>query len=451
MPNRLDRRTLIASGVAAAGLVLTEPAFAAPTRRKPNIIIVLADDLGYGDLGSYGAKAIATPRLDRMAREGVRLTDFYAAANLCTPSRAGLLTGRYPIRTGLAHQVIQASDTNGLPPAEVTIAEALKPDYATMLIGKWHLGHVAPFWPPTGQGFDRFFGLPYSHDMKPIGLYSAEPGIELTREDVNPQKLTERFFARTIRFIQNNRDRPFFALLALTAPHQPLNPNPPHAGHSRAADYGDVVEEIDAGVGALLDRVKALGLDNDTIIIVTSDNGPWFQGSTGPLRDRKGGSGWDGGYRVPFIVRAPGRLPAGKVSNAIGMGIDIMPTVLAMAGLPPPAGVAIDGRDLNAVFTRGAPSPHEELILFNNERVAAIRTQRWKLVERVQYRSYDLPLDKLGAWMLFDTERDVGENYSVSNREPAMLADMKARFKRAQATFEPIGLKQQPDILPPGL
>ena len=202
----IDRRGFLQSGASLAALAaLSQPAFAQASRRKPNIIVVLADDLGYGDLGAYGAKLIRTPNLDRMAKEGAKLTSFYASANICTPSRAGLMTGRYPIRTGLAYQVIQPNDTNGLPLSEITLAEALKPDYATALIGKWHLGHVAPFWPPMQHGFDLFFGLPYSHDMKPLSLYSGDAGVELTSEDVDFAQLTARFFSRGLKFIEDNR------------------------------------------------------------------------------------------------------------------------------------------------------------------------------------------------------------------------------------------------------
>src|SRR5690606_35948463 len=203
------RRSLLQSATATAVLAsCTTTQLAAAPGRKPNIVLILADDLGYGDLGVFGNRAIRTPNIDRMAAEGARLTAFYASASVCTPSRAGLLTGRYPIRTGLATNVIMPTDTNGLPPSEVTIAEALKPDYATALVGKWHLGHVAPFWPPTGHGFDLFHGLPYSHDMTPLSLYSGEPGVELTQEDVAMDRLTERFFERGLRFIETNRERP---------------------------------------------------------------------------------------------------------------------------------------------------------------------------------------------------------------------------------------------------
>ena len=414
---------------------------AAGGSRPPNVIIVLADDLGYGDLATYGGRYIRTPNLDRLARQGVRFTDFYASANICTPSRAGLQTGRYPIRTGLGQDVIRASDKHGLPLSEVTIAEALKPDYATALIGKWHLGHVAPFWPPTVQGYDLFFGLPYSHDMKPLGLFTAGPGVELTREDVDFPRLTERFFDRSFKFIADNRARPFFLTLALTAPHLGLHPHPDFAGHSPAAAYGDVVEEVDAQIGRLLAELKRLSLDKDTLVFVTSDNGPWFEGSSGPLRDRKGGQGWDGGYRVPFLAWGPGRIAAGRISRALGMNIDLMPTIMAMTGRPLPA-ADIDGLDLTGVLNRGAASPHDELILFNNETIAAIRTDRWKYVARSYYRTLDAALTLVNTEHLFDVRQDPSETYSLASLHPEVLADMKARFARAQAKFAPMATRK---------
>ena len=433
---RVGRRQVLAG---AAALALFGEVAKAQTRRPPNVVVILADDLGYGDLGVQGSRLIKTPNLDRLARQGVRMTDFYASANICTPSRAGLQTGRYPIRTGLAYDVIRQSDTNGLPLSETTIAEALKPVYATALIGKWHLGHVAPYWPPTRHGYDQFFGLPYSHDMTPLNLYSSGPGVAFTKEDVDLPRLTERFFERGLKFIGDHRaGQPFFLLLALSAPHLPLNPNRDHAGHSQAAAYGDVVEEIDAQTGRLMARLKALGLEKDTVVIVTSDNGPWFEGSTGGLRDRKGGAGWDGGYRVPFIAWGPGRIPAGRVSREIAMNIDLLPTIVALAGRPLP-GTEIDGRDLTGVLTHGAKSPHDELFLFNNEKVAAVRTDRWKFVARSYYRGGEYPLGSRSD-LLFDVRADPAESYNLASLHPDVVADMKARVARAQATFEPLGV-----------
>jgi arylsulfatase A len=434
------RRHFLASSVALTALAgCVTPQLASNPTRKPNIIVILADDLGYGDLGSYGARAIRTPNLDRMAAEGARLTTFYASASVCTPSRAGLLTGRYPIRTGLAKDVIRQTDTHGLPLSEITIAEALKPDYATALVGKWHLGHVAPFWPPTQHGFDVFFGLPYSHDMKPLSLYTKEPGVELTSEDPAMDKLTDRFFQRGFRYIEENRDRPFFLMLTLTAPHIPLDPHPDHAGHSTAAEYGDVVEEIDANVGRLFAKLKELNIDNDTLVILTSDNGPWFEGSTAGLRDRKGGAGWDGGYRVPFLARHPGRIPAGLLNDSMAMNIDLLPTIMSWSGAQLPA-AKLDGLDISKQLTsRSAPSPHDELVFFINDDVAAVRTARYKLVARSFYRGNLATLDTRDDWqVLVDLQNDPTESYDVSSLHPDALADLTARLTRARTQFGPL-------------
>lgn len=440
---RPDRRGVLAGlgAMAVAGLQGAVPVKAQRRSRPPNFIIVLADDLGFGDVGAYGGRVIRTPALDRMAREGVTLTDFYSAANVCTPARAGLLTGRYPIRTGLAHEVILQNDRRGLPLSEVTIAEALRPDYATALIGKWHLGHVAPFWPPTQHGFDLFFGLPYSHDMLPLSLFTGNgPGVELTREDVDYPRLQQRFFARAEQFIANQARRPFFLLLALSAPHLPEHPVPHFAGKSGAGAYGDVVEEIDAGVGRLLALLDRLGLSEDTLVLFTSDNGPWFEGSSGGLRDRKGGGGFDGGYRVPGIFRRPGTLPRGIRSASIASFVDLLPTFVAQAGKAPPVGVTLDGIDITPVLERGAPSPHEALILFNNEDVVAVRSQRWKLVVQSYNRGRQVRLDTLapGFVQLYDMQASPPETYNMADRHPEVIARLSAILTGARTEFDPI-------------
>jgi uncharacterized sulfatase len=434
----MRRRDVVLGSV---GLAATAPAFAAPAARKrpPNFIVILTDDLGYGDVGAYGGRVIRTPQLDRMAREGVLLTDFYSAGNNCTPARAGLLTGRYPIRTGLAHGVILANDRTGLPRSEITIAEALKPDYASGLIGKWHLGHVAPHWPPTVHGFDHFFGLPYSHDIVPLSLYEARaPGVEFTREDVDFPRLQRRFFERAEQFVTEHRERPFFLELALSAPHLPSHPHHEFAGRSRAGSYGDVVEEIDAGVGRLLALLRRLGLARDTLVLFTSDNGPWFEGSSGGLRDRKGGGAWDGGYRVPGIVWRPGTVPAGRRVSSLTSFVDLLPTFCAMAGRAPPAGVELDGLDITAVLERGAPTPRSELLLFNNEDVFGLRTQRWKYVASTYHRGAQVALDRAGFAVLFDMRSEPPETYSVADRNPAVVADLSARLADARRRFDPL-------------
>jgi len=409
-------------------------------RRAPNFIVILCDDLGYGDLGVYGARRLKTPNIDRMATEGTRFTDFYAGANLCTPSRAALLTGRYPVRTGLAKGVIMQNETRGLPLSEVTIAEALRPVYKSALIGKWHLGHAAPFWPPTRHGFDYFYGLPYSHDMIPLSICeSSDPNAVSTIEaDPDLSQLQQRFLAQAAHFIRENAARPFFLDLALSAPHLPNAPDRAFDGDSDAGAYGDVVEEVDAIVGRLLALLRELGLERDTLVIFTSDNGPWFEGSAGDLRQRKGGGGYDGGYRVPMIAWQPGTVPAGRTSNAIGMSIDFLPTFCAMARLALPDGVILDGRDISDMLTRTGASPHDELLLFNDEDVVAIRTQDWKYSVADYYRGMLFGLEGRGYPQLYDMRNDRSESYSVAARHPDILAAMQARMTRARAVFDPL-------------
>ena len=441
----LNRRQALAR-MGAATAVTALPAFAR-TKRQPNIVLIVADDLGWGDLGCYGSLFIKTPHLDLLARRGVRMTDFYASANVCTPSRAGMLTGRYPIRTGLAHEVIAVKDSKGLPLSEVTIAEMLGPDYATMLAGKWHLGHVAPSWPPMAHGFDQFAGIPYSNDMRPLNFYRSRAAGTLTEEPAVQEKLTDQFFDAGIEFVRNNAKRPFFLMLTPSAPHIPLRPGAGFAGRSAASVYGDVVEELDAAVGRLVTAINKAGLTRDTLILFTSDNGPWFEGSTGPHQGRKGGAGWDGGYLVPMIASWPGTLRA-RTCDAIAMNIDLLPTIASVAGVPLPPGVVLDGRNLSPLWRAGGVSPHEQLILFNNERVAALRTPQWKFVGRSYYRPYNVPLAAIGYPLLFDVTRDPGETINMAARQPAVAADMAARFKAARELFEPLGTSQVPEFLP---
>lgn len=405
--------------------------------RPPNFIVVLCDDLGYGDIEPYGG-TIATPALSRMAGEGLTATDYYCPANICTPSRAGILTGRYPIRTGLGYEVILQGDDRTLPHSEVTIAAALKPDYVSGIFGKWHLGHQGPDWLPINYGFDTFFGIPYSHDMLPLSVYEADATSgEVTSAPADFPALQQQFYAHAERFIERHRDRPFFVELALSAPHLPAHPYGEFKGGPGAGSYGDVVREIDSIVGRLLDRLTSLEIERETIVIFTSDNGPWFEGSTGPLRDRKGGAGYDGGYRVPFIVWAPGRIAPGGRTDAIICGIDLLPTFCSLAGRERPDGVELDGRDISAVLTAGAASPHDEILLFNNEDVVGVRTQRWKYIEQTYYRGITMNFERAGYPQLYDMTGDVAENYSLADTFPDVTQEMRARVGRARETYEP--------------
>ncbi len=416
----------------------------------PNIIIVLADDLGYGDLSMSGNQLIATPHLDRMAREGVRLTSFYASANVCTPSRAGLLTGRYPIRTGLAYKVIQAAHSHGLPLEEITLAELLKDKgYATAAIGKWHLGHMPDYW-PTEHGFDYFYGLPYSNDMKPLALYRDSLKIE---EPVDQRTLTERYTAEAIQFIEQNKDGPFLVYLPHTMPHIPLYVSGAFEGRSRAGLYGDVVETLDWSMGQLFAVLKRLDLDDNTLVIFTSDNGAWFEGSNGDWRQGKGTT-WEGGYRVPFIARWPGRISPGTVSDAISMNIDILPTIAALVGAPLAPDRKIDGRNIWSLFQGSSDTPHEFLYFFDNEEIAAVRTQRWKLVVRAYYRTglaaFDTFQEVLGFsnTLLFDMTAPHPERYSQARDNPDVLASLEAYLTRGRSEFEPLRTRPAPKTLP---
>lgn len=431
----------------ALGALAVAPSAAAAAARKPNFIVILCDDLGLGDISLDGRGPIRTPHLAQMAREGVVLTDYYAPANLCSPSRAGLLTGRYPVRTGLGYEVIMQQDTRGLPLSEVTIAGALKPaGYATALFGKWHLGHTGEAWPPTRHGFDAFFGIPYSHDMAPLSLFEAHAGSDQVAESpVVFERLQQDFYEHAERFIEANRERPFFVELALSSPHLPEHPRAGFDAGSAAGPYGAVVAEIDDIVGRLLAKLKALGLDRDTLVVFTSDNGPWFEGSAGGLRDRKGGAGYDGGYRVPFIARFPGRFPAGRRVPSIANGVDLMPTFCALAGVASPA-ATLDGKDIGPVLAKGAASPHEALILFDNEVPVGVRTQRWKYVATDYYRGLMLPYAAMNAPQLYDLQADPAENYSVAAAHPEVLREMQARLEAARAEFAPFKSKEIPQV-----
>ena len=441
----MRRRDLL---TAAAALAWAAPAItaSAPKRRPPNFIVILCDDLGYGDTGIYGAGLIPTPNLLRMAREGTVLTDYYAPANICTPSRAGLLTGRYPVRTGLGYEVIMQNDDRGLPLSEVTIASALKASgYATALFGKWHLGHRGEAWPPTRHGFDSFFGIPYSHDMSPLALAESHAGSDaVTTTPVVFDRLQQDFYAHAEAFITANAARPFFVELALSSPHLPEHPPAGSNAKTAAGPYGAVVTEIDGVVGRLLAKLRALKLDRDTLVIFTSDNGPWFEGSAGTLRDRKGGAGYDGGYRVPFVAWRPGAVPAGRRNGGMAMGVDLLPTFLAMSGTKPPRGLQLDGRDLTPMLLTGALSPHDEIVLFDNETPVAIRTQRWKYVAATHYRAIRLPVRAFGYDELYDLQADPGERYSVAAAHPEVVKDMRGRLDRATAAFAPYRHKDIP-------
>jgi uncharacterized sulfatase len=406
---------------------------AAPVAAKPNIIVILADDLGLGDVGVYGARDIRTPHLDRMAREGARLTRFHASANVCTPSRAGLLTGRYPARSGLAHGVIYPHSTHGLPESETTLPEMLRDaGYRTAMLGKWHLGSTDAAW-PTRHGFDAFWGVPWSNDMNPLPLYRDRTIVE---EPLTQETFAERLVDEARAIIAAPSDKPFFLYVAHIAPHVPLRPGPRFQGRSAAGVYGDFVEEMDWTTGEILAALKKAGKDRDTIVLFTSDNGPWWEGSSGDRRGRKGDT-FEGGYAVPLLARWPGAIPRGLVSDQMAMNIDLLPTLAAVSGASLPTDRAIDGRNILPLLTRrGAPTPHESLLFFLNGDIAAIRTQDWRMVVRAWYLNFNAPLEQFGLRLLFDMRRDPGETVNLAERRPDVLSRMRAMLEEARAVFK---------------
>jgi arylsulfatase A-like enzyme len=423
----------------------------------PNVVVVYADDLGYGDLGCFGAKEWSTPHLDRMAKEGRRFTDFYVAQAVCSASRAALLTGCYPNRVGILGALGPGSPT-GISDKEKTIAGVLKPKgYATAIYGKWHLGHHTRFL-PTRHGFDDYFGLPYSNDMWPKhpGPKANYPPLPLLERDTvveknfqDQAKLTTWYTERAVKFIESNRDKPFFLYVPHSMPHVPLFVSDRHKGKSPQGLYGDVIQEIDWSVGQILDALKRHRLDEKTLVIFTSDNGPWLSygnhaGGAGQLREGKGTT-WEGGVRVPCVMRWPGRIPAGTVCREPAMTIDLLPTIAALAGAKLPE-LPIDGKDIRGLIEGDGKSPHEAYFFWWNRELQAVRSGRWKLHFPHEYRSLAGPggrdgkpgkyVTKKTPLALFDLEADPGETTEVAAKHPEVVSRLK---KLADAAREELG------------
>ena len=407
--------------------------------KQPNIVIILADDMGYGDVGVNGADRIKTPNINAIAETGVNFTQFYASANICTPSRAGLMTGRYPVRTSLGYNVITAADTHGLPQEEETIAElAKRAGYKTKLIGKWHLGGF-PDHSPLKHGFDAFFGVPHSNDMPNFALYRGDEKIE---DPVVQSTLTQRYAEDAVAFIGENKDQRFLLFVSHTMPHIPLYASEQFYGQSDAGLYGDVIEELDASVGAISAALKSAGIYDDTLIMVTSDNGPFFEGGAGGLKGGKGSS-WEGAYRVPFIAGWPNGGFLAKDNHAISMNIDILPTVAEVIGVAPAAEI-VDGKSLVLNLQGVDTSPHDFLYYFNNEEVVGLRTQRWKFLTHAYYRrslgAFE-KFDQLDGFqssydLLFEAGSAGGEEYSYADRHPEIVEAMKSELAAARQRFD---------------
>ena len=441
--------------------VMTSHAHAAD---RPNVIVILADDLGYGDLGCYGHPKFKTPQLDQMAAEGARLTQFNTPMAFCAPTRASLLTGRYPFRCGMngnpAPDGGPVADALAMPETEMTLAQLFRnAGYATGMVGKWHLGHKRPEQMPTGRGFDEYFGILYSNDMRPVELMEGTKSIE---HPVVQASLTRRYTARALDFIERNQSQPFFLYLAHTMPHKPLATTADYDQKSGAGLYGDVLMDLDAGIGQVLRKLKELKLDENTFVVCTSDNGPWFGGSTGGLRGMKG-STYEGGYRVPCIARWPGKIPAGHVNDSPAVMMDLFATALAAAGIAPPADRVIDGRDILPLFKSDAESPHSAVFGQHGDRLATVRDERWKLhvvppkdnfanlhkpgeqwidprgpdgvtilAPYEQYQPSDHPGllsgDASEPMQLFDLQTDPGEQKDVAAERPEIVAKLTALY-----------------------
>jgi arylsulfatase A len=435
----IKRRSFVQTlGVGAVALLL--PVFCGTTlaAAKPNVVVIFMDDMGYGDIGAYGAAKQKTPHLDRMAAEGMKLTSFYAAP-VCSVSRAQLLTGCYGPRIDVP-SVYRPGSASGLNPSEVTIAERLKAlGYATMCIGKWHLGDQPEFL-PTRQGFDAYFGIPYSNDMQRKSTETGEWVTPLLRYDKVAELLTdeqqsrivERYTDEAVRFITANKDKPFFLYLPHTAIHTPIYPGEKFRGKSSNGRVGDWIEEVDASTGRVLDTLRELKLAENTLVVFTSDNGPWLikqadSGSAGPLRGGKG-STWEGGVRVPTIAWWPGKIAPGSSTDAIAGTIDLLPTAVAIAGGTLPADPIIDGRDLSPLlFGKSKDSPRGVHYYFSGYQLQAVRKGPWKLAIAPQIETMDLdalPDAKGPAPRLYHLDREIGEKTNLAADHPEIVEEL---------------------------
>lgn len=431
---------------------------------KPNIVIIYADDLGYGDLGCHGHPTIRTPNIDRMAAEGMRFTQFYSAAEVCTPSRAALLTGRYPIRSGMCHtkmRVLRNRSLGGLPAEEITLAELLKDSgYTTGIVGKWHLGvwSINPEHHPLKHGFDSHFGLPHSNDMDPMpgnpplanAIAKQNPawwnaplyrGMELEERPADQTTLTKRYTEEAVKFITAGKGKPLFLYFPHTFPHTPLFASENFRGKSRRGLYGDVVEELDWSVGQVLDAIRKAGIEKNTFVFFSSDNGPWLLmgetgGSAGLLREGKG-STWEGGMRVPGIAWWPGKIPAGKVCRETACTMDLFTTSAKLAGAEIPGDRPVDGLDISPLLTGSGEVDRKIFCYYRGTDLCAARVGKWK-AHFITQSSYgkDGPA-RHDPPELYDLENDPGESRNIAAANPDVIARIKAAVAGHAAGMKP--------------
>ena len=446
MINRRDFLYSVGASLATPGLAemhvpseQPSPRAAAPSRpAKPNFIVMICDDLGYGDLGSYGSK-LSTPNLDAMAGEGVRFTHFNTPNPTCSASRASLLTGRYAQRCGVT-RVYFPYDKGGMNLDESTIANVLRPrGYASMAIGKWHLGQT-PEYLPTSRGFDRYFGVPYSVDMSPLPMIRDTTVIE---EHTDPNLLTGRYTKEAVEFIESSKDKPFFLYLAYSYPHIPIHASEKFRGKSKQGIYGDAVQEIDWSVGEIRRTLREHGLEENTLVLFTSDHGPWYQGSPGMLRGRKDTS-YEGGCRVPLIASWKGQIPAGKVSETWTSNLDILPTLAALSDAPLPKR-PLDGLNITDILSNKKEKIERDVMLYfsgDDWNVYCGRLDHWKLrFAEHNTPPYDLePVQgrhtyRLAHPELYDLSDDPMESYDVAQENPQLVQQILERVDAKMPDF----------------
>ncbi|AWW32731.1 arylsulfatase [Echinicola strongylocentroti] len=443
-------------------------------QEKPNVIILFADDLGYGDLSSFGAQDVKTPHIDELASEGIRFTDFQVASSVCSPSRAALLTGRYPMRCGfpVAQGKIEKHKDYGLHPDEITIADLLlKEDYATMAIGKWHLGFNVGAQ-PVDHGFQQFYGLQSNWHKSHPELDDVYNNREVVKENVAFESLIGDYTQKAIAYIEENKENPFFLYLAYHSVHSPIMPNDAFKGTSKGSLYGDFVQELDHYVGELLNALSENGLDEDTLVIFLSDNGPaicHFGGSAGALNGGKY-STMEGGFRIPAIIRWKGKIPSGT-NNTLLSSMDLLPTIANLAGAKLPDDRTIDGKDITPILESGqGTSPHQYLYYYNGINLQAIRKGKWKLhlprtVEDQPFWSKNdnakpfggknlkniscKGLEALKRPLLFNLDNDMGELTDISDAHPEVVKELLLEAERVRAELGDVGQVGSDQRVPP--